>query len=333
MSDDQRAEGGARHSIGVVADRTGLSVHQLRAWERRHGAVEPERTEGGHRLYSDRDLHRLQLLSRLTEGGRRIGQLADLSTRELGSLLARDRGEPEAPGADDGDASSAGREELRRARRDALEAVEEFDADRLETVVRRASLKHDLLAFVEVMVLPVLTEVGTRWHEGELGVAQEHMASGVLSRALQHMLEGAAAAADAPRIVLATPSGHRHELGAMAAAAVAGSEGWNVLYLGADLPAAEIARTAREIGARAVALSLVYGPDGASTGRELRELREALPESTTLLLGGRGAAASWHGEESRRVRLASGFGEFGALLRELRPGDGEGAGARGEPGT
>ncbi len=315
MNEEKGEERGARHSIGVVADRTGLSVHQLRAWERRHGAVEPERTEGGHRLFTDAELRRLELLADLTDRGRRIGQLAGLATEELAALLERDRRseaeptEPEA-GADDG--------ALTEARRTALEAIETFDADTLESTVRRASLKYGLRAFVDELVVPVLTEVGTRWHGGELGMAQEHLASGVFSRALQHMLEGSGTGADAPAIVVATPSGHRHEIGAMVAAAVASSEGWKVVFLGADLPAGEIVRTVREVGARAVALSLVYGADGAPTERELRRLREQLPASVEVLLGGRGAREVDGSAAVEGLRIVGGFSEFGRRLRQLQ---------------
>lgn len=320
---DEKGEGTeTRHSIGVVADRTGLSVHQLRAWERRHGAVEPERTEGGHRLYTDEDLRRLELMARLTERGRRIGQLAGLPTGELDELLERDRrseGEAAAP-------EPTVERDLEEECRSVIEAVEMFDADRLEAEVRRVSLKHDLRTFVEELVVPVLVEVGTRWHSGEMGIAQEHLASGVFSRALQHMLEGSAADRDAPAIVVATPSGHRHEIGAMIAAALAGSEGWRVLFLGADLPADEIARTAREVDARAVALSLVYGADGAPTEQELRRLRSDLPASVEVLVGGRGASDALAGARVDGLKLMSGFGEFGDHLRELER---DGAASRG----
>lgn len=317
MSDEQGEEAETRHSIGVVADRTGLSVHQLRAWERRHGAVEPERTEGGHRLYTDEDLRRLSLLAELTERGRRIGQLADLPTGELAELLERDRRSE----GETGEAEPAADRGLEEECRTVIEAVETFDADRLEAEVRRLSLKHDLRTFVEQLVVPVLVEVGSRWHSGEMGIAQEHLASGVFSRSLQHMLEGSAADRNAPAIVVATPSGHRHEIGAMIAAALAGSEGWRVLFLGADLPAEEIARTATEVDARAVALSLVYGLDGAPTKEELRRLRSELPPSVEILVGGRGASSAMDGADVEGLKLMSGFGEFGEHLRDLERDD------------
>ena len=318
MTDGARADGGARHSIGVAADRTGLTVHQLRAWERRHGAVEPERSDGGHRLYTDRDLRRLRLLGELTERDRRIGQLAALSTDALASLLERDRAADGGPPARTDGASEPRR--LTAACREAIEAVESFDVDRLESVVSSASLKHDLRTYVDGLVVPVLTEVGRRWHAGGLGIAQEHLASGVFSRSLQHLLEGTASRRGAPGIVVATPSGHRHEIGAMVAAAMAAVEGWRVVFLGADVPAVEIARAAREVEARAVALSLVYGPDGSSPEDELERLRSELPASVAVLVGGRGATGVAADGSGGELTVVDDFGAFGERLRELDGG-------------
>src|SRR5918993_5916516 len=79
-----------RHPISVVVERIGLSQHLLRVWERRHGAVEPTRGEGGHRLYSDADIARLRLLHAVTRAGRSIGQVARLSTDELSRMAEED---------------------------------------------------------------------------------------------------------------------------------------------------------------------------------------------------------------------------------------------------
>jgi hypothetical protein len=45
-----------RHPIGVVSRRTGLGQDVIRAWERRYGAVVPQRTDTGRRLYTDEDV-------------------------------------------------------------------------------------------------------------------------------------------------------------------------------------------------------------------------------------------------------------------------------------
>ena len=92
-----------KHPIQVVARRTGLTADLLRVWEKRYEAVSPGRSATSRRLYSDADVHRLLLLRRATLGGRRIGQVAGLSTEELEVLVATDEAAaaaaPRVPGS------------------------------------------------------------------------------------------------------------------------------------------------------------------------------------------------------------------------------------------
>src|SRR6188472_3975547 len=81
---------GPLHPMRLVAVRTGLTPDLLRAWEKRYGAVAPVRSSGGQRLYSDADVERLSLLARAVEGGRAIGQIANLPLDELQGIVERD---------------------------------------------------------------------------------------------------------------------------------------------------------------------------------------------------------------------------------------------------
>jgi methylmalonyl-CoA mutase cobalamin-binding subunit len=92
----------------------------------------------------------------------------------------------------------------------------------------------------------------------------------------------------APIIVIATPHGELHELGAMAVAAAALSAGWRVVYLGASLPAADIAAAANQVKAQVLALS-VTSIDADAAARQLRETAGALPSDVSLVVGGSAA--------------------------------------------
>jgi methylmalonyl-CoA mutase cobalamin-binding subunit len=92
-------------------------------------------------------------------------------------------------------------------------------------------------------------------------------------------------------LVVATPAGQLHELGALLVGAAAANLGWQVTYLGASLPAAEIAGAARQNRARAVALSLVYPEDDPRLEGDLTRLRAMLPPETDILAGGRAMPA------------------------------------------
>ena len=64
--------------IRVVARLTGINPVTIRAWERRYGLITPERTPGGHRLYSRADVDRLRTATRLISQGMTIGQASRL---------------------------------------------------------------------------------------------------------------------------------------------------------------------------------------------------------------------------------------------------------------
>jgi hypothetical protein len=83
------------YPIGVVARLTGIHPETLRIWERRYGLVEPQRTEGGGRLYSDQDVRRLSLVKRLVDAGNPVRLVAPLSVEALEARV----GAMQAPGA------------------------------------------------------------------------------------------------------------------------------------------------------------------------------------------------------------------------------------------
>lgn len=62
--------------IGRLAELSGVPPVVIRAWERRHGLLEPERTENGYRLYTLRDLSVLKRVQELLGEGQRIGDIA-----------------------------------------------------------------------------------------------------------------------------------------------------------------------------------------------------------------------------------------------------------------
>ena len=299
-----RTNGEARYPMRVVMSRTGLTADVLRAWERRYGAVQPYRSPAGQRLYSDRDVERLLLLRRATLDGHSIGAIATLDDHALEALLAR------SPATE----AATPHAELRTLLREAMHAAERLDSSALEATLRRATMALGATPFVDEFAPRFLVEVGERWHAGTLGVAHEHLATSLVRRALDRVIEAFVVPVRAPRLVVATPAGEQHELGAMLVAAAAAQEGWRVVYLGANLPAAEIIGAAQDVHARAVALSLVAAR-GHDVVAELRATARGLPDGTSLLVGGRTAELVVGETHARGVRV---LGDIAALRRALR---------------
>ena len=66
------------YNLKVVLQETGIKPDTLRAWERRYGLPVPERTPGGHRLYSQYDIEIIKWLQARQEEGLRINRAVDL---------------------------------------------------------------------------------------------------------------------------------------------------------------------------------------------------------------------------------------------------------------
>lgn len=272
-------------TIRVVARRTGLSPHVIRIWERRYAAVEPERTPTNRRLYSENDIERLRLLSAATQAGHSIGQIAGLETTQLQDLVHQDAPSHLAstvPSSEEYPAATIAR---------AMICVHRLDGEGLESELARASIHLSRIRLLDEVVQPLITQVGSEWHAGRLRISEEHLATATIRSFIGRLLETDRPNATAPTIIVTTPTGQQHEIGALLAAASASAWGWRVVYLGPQLPAEEICSAAQRHGARAVGLSIVFPDNDPMLPDEMQRISQGLGPQTDLLVGGRVAPA------------------------------------------
>ena len=303
----------SHQAIKVVANRTGLSAHVIRIWEKRYGAVTPERTGTNRRLYSDEQIERLSLLRDITQAGHSIGHVAKLPTEKLRKLATEslDTNRPAARAVRGGPATPAFLEEC-------IAAVKALDSRALEGALKRGATELGAQGLLQRVVAPLARDVGELWREGSLTAAHEHFATAVIRVFLGQAAKPFAGADQSPVLVVATPAGQLHELGALLVGATAANLGWHVTYLGASLPAAEIAGAARQCRAKAVALSLVYPEDDPRLATELTAVRQALPPEVTLLVGGRAMAAYRDVLKQIGATLVEDLPQLGSALDNLR---------------
>lgn len=276
----------SHHSLRVVTQRTGLTTHVVRVWEKRYGAVKPKRTATNRRLYSDAEIERLRLLRLATGAGHSIGSIANLPLERLQTLVAE--AEPEGPKIPADGRPVSLPDSFRES---CLAAVRQLDARRFEEALQRALIALGHQGLLQRVVAPLAQTVGELWRKGDLTAAHEHFLSATLKVFLGQMARQFATPDNAPGIVVATPCGQLHELGALLANTAAAHLGWRTIYLGPSLPAAEIAGVVAQNRINAVALSIVYPEDDPNLPQELVNLRSFLPAQIRILTGGRAAAA------------------------------------------
>lgn len=270
-------------SIGSLAKATGVPVETLRTWEQRYGFPVAERKPSGHRVYALSNVGRLRRIADAIARGHRAGTVVGATDAELDRLLSA-TAPPPAPGPLPVNPSQSSVDDL-------LAAVQAFDADRLTAALWSDWGRLGPIGFLQQTVAPLVERVGREWEEGRMQIRHEHFLSerlGDVMRAIRLPLDLTSAG---PTVICATLPGETHELGLQMVALLLSSSRLRVLYLGTEIPPAELGRLAREMGARAVAISVSRASDVAAVTRQLTELRDALPRQVHLLVGGQGAPA------------------------------------------
>ena len=281
--------------IGELSRRSGVSVELLRAWESRYDLVEPQRTTGGFRLYSDRDESRVRRMRALLSQGRSAAQAAR-------DVLREEEG--------------AGRTTIVPAGLVATidEALLAFDEPAAHDALDRLFSTVHVEAALEDAILPELRSIGDRWANGAVSVAQEHFSSTLVRGRLLALARGWDRGRGR-RAVLACLPGELHDIGLIAFGIILHRQGWRILYLGQDTPIETSAATAKRTRADALVLIAVE----ARRFRAVADLVLDLPRGTTVAIGGAGATTS----VARRMRavllgpdLTRGAGQLVAGRRE-----------------
>lgn len=230
--------------MGAFAKLSGQSATTLRAWERRYGLLEPVRSDGGHRLYTEDDLRVVRRVSELMGMGQAIGAIAKQGRSAL--LRAMQGREEQAPA-----------ETAPRWVGSLVAAAEQIDPLAVRQVLDDVFAHLTGVDAAERVLVPALYEIGRRWHEGTVPVAGEHLVTCELEFRLRKLIDTPLGATRGQRPVLCVnPEGELHELGLLFLALRLVAAAVPIVYFGASLPLDALRPAIRALDARAVCLSV-----------------------------------------------------------------------------
>ena len=255
--------------IGELSRRAGVSTDLLRAWERRYGLLDPDRSPGRFRLYSDDDVARVQAMQEHLARGLSAAEAARLA-RQLPSS-----------GAAGAPASGASDALLESSVRELRQALDSFDEPAGHAAFDRALATFGLETVLRDVVLRTLTEIGEGWERGEVSVAQEHFASNLVRGRLLGLARGWGQGTGRAAL-LAAPPGELHDLGLIVFGLALRAHGWRITFLGADTPLATIGDTAARISPDLVVLAALVP---SRFGGVLDEVKALASTSRVLLAG------------------------------------------------
>ncbi|MCP4167961.1 MAG: MerR family transcriptional regulator [Chloroflexi bacterium] len=224
-------------NLKAVVKETRLKPDTLRAWERRYGLPQPQRSKGGHRLYCQHDIDTLKWLVARQEEGLSISRAVDLwhnlleegrdplVTMPVASQLSGTSTKPLVSG----DALASLREAW-------LDACLNFDEPAAEN-----TLTHAFALFpAETVCLDIirwgLAKVGSEWYAGKVTVQQEHFTTAMAMRRMQTLIAAAAPPTRQERILIACPPAEAHSFSPLLLTWLLRRQGWTTLYLGANVP-------------------------------------------------------------------------------------------------
>ena len=229
--------------IRTVCSLTGVNPVTLRAWERRYGLIAPQRTAGGHRLYTRADIDTIHRIVAAIGSGISVGQ------------VPRD-----TPASDNPRAAPRSVGRWNEWRNDMAEAIAQFDEARLDRLHNDALSVHSADVVMRHVFVPLLAALGERWRNSDAGIAEEHFLGVYLRNKLGARFHHRSGTAKGPKLIAACLPGEHHEVGLLMFALAAHERGYRVVMLGADVPVGQLAPAARRARADAIVVSCAVPP-------------------------------------------------------------------------
>lgn len=230
--------------IDQVNQMTGLPQATLRNWEKRYGFPRPDRTAGGHRIYSMDEVRRIRQVVKLCEGGMKLKEAIEKALTLEASEEVKYR-PTLAPSA------SPLSEEVGEI----LQSLYRYDEVAAEKSMSRVGTRLSELDLLQMIYSRCLYQVGSDWESGRINIAQEHFAWNFFRTRLLNYFKTSQVTGEQLKFVLATPVGQLHEGGLIVLAAFMMLKGWRVYYLGVNLPFEDLRHAVNTIKPEGVCLS------------------------------------------------------------------------------
>ncbi|MFC1975612.1 MerR family transcriptional regulator [Chloroflexota bacterium] len=270
-------------NLKVVVRETGLKPDTLRAWERRYGMPQPHRTPGGHRLYSQHDIDTLKwMVDRQNEG------LSISRAMEMWRQLEAEGQDPlqaitssQTPIIETIASSPTG-DVLKNVRQAWISACMLFDEAQSEQILSQAFAMYSVDTVCFEVLQKGLAEVGEGWYRGEVTVQQEHFISELAIRRMETLIATSPPPVRPGRVLIGCPPQEEHIFSTLLLTLLLRRRGWDVIYLGANVPAMRIGPTLEAAKPQLVIMAAQHLPTAAT----LLEMSQVFQESRVPLAFG-----------------------------------------------
>ena len=263
------------YNIKAVSRLTGVAADTLRRWESRYNILSPERSQGGYRMYSQRDVDTIRWLRARVEEGLTISRACELLRTREGIEAPAPAPVPAAPARPAAESGPAAVQSLPILAQAVLQHLGSMDEAAAGQVISEALALYNVEQVVEAIVYPVLVQIGEHWLQGSWTIAQEHFASAFLRGRLANLLHSSPFNVTGTLVLVACAPEELHEIGALTVALYLRRSGYRVVYLGQNVPIESLMSMIRTLRPAILCCS-ASRPNTAANLHPLRELLETM---------------------------------------------------------
>lgn len=262
-------------SIKDIEAVSGIKSHTLRIWEQRYGIITPKRTETNIRYYDDDDLKFIINISILNKNGVKISEIAKMSREQINDAIVT-LNAPTAKG-------SAADGQLKKL----VSAMLLYDEYGFHKILTTSIIQHGIEQTMNNLVFPFLKEVGLLWQVGSVQPSHEHFATNIIMQKLYVAIDGNVGrfTDKRKRFLLFLPEHEQHSIGLLYANFICRSRGHDVLYLGQEVPLADLKEAFSDIKPQYILTQLTASHLNIDKQKFVNHLSGLWPDATLLLAG------------------------------------------------
>jgi DNA-binding transcriptional MerR regulator len=213
-------------TIKDLENLSGVKAHTIRIWEQRYSFLKPQRTGTNIRYYSNDELKTILNVALLNKFGYKISHINKMDVEEVKRTIA-----------------SLSLTEARQERivNELISYMISLELEAFEELLDNSIQARGIETVINEIIFPLLEKIGILWLTSHINPAQEHLVTNIVRQKLIVGIENTIAKADAEKMALLfLPEGEHHELGLLYVQYLLKSRGVKVLYLGANVPLADL---------------------------------------------------------------------------------------------
>lgn len=259
-------------SIKDMEVLSGVKAHTIRMWEQRFHMFEPRRTPGNIRYYNDSDLKKLLNLSFLTQQGYKVSVLARMSEEELSRRVV------------DLSLTCTGVESrIQSLTMHMLQLNEMGFTQLLSVFIKESGLERVMLD----IVFPFFRAIGFMWQTGTITPAHEHFITHLIRQKLIVSIDQMDYVQQeaTKKYLLFLPEGEFHELGLLFAHYIIRSRGHETIYLGANVPYADLKTVYSTYKPQSILCILTSAQVDLTASEYLNQLSSDFPKAQIMASG------------------------------------------------